>query len=153
MSSDEVVPRLDLLLVEDNPGDVHLVQHALKRAGAEHRMASVPDGTAALAYLRRQGQYLDSPRPDVILLDLNLPKRSGLEVLRELKSDPELQDIPVVVLTSSDTPRDVRQSYALNANCFITKPAELHDFLSVVRVIETFWCRTVRLPRRSSGSP
>jgi two-component system, chemotaxis family, response regulator Rcp1 len=148
MSNEDTPSRLELLVVEDNPGDVHLIKHALRMVGAQHNVSSVADGAAALAFVRRQGEHAHAPRPDVILLDLNLPKRGGREVLRELKKDPELQEIPVLVLTSSEAQQDIRESYALKANCYITKPVELQDFLAVVHAIDEFWCRTVRLPGR-----
>ncbi|HEX2677794.1 MAG TPA: response regulator, partial [Polyangiales bacterium] len=129
---------LELLLVEDNPGDVHLFMHALKRADTSHNVSTVTDGAAALAYLRREGKHEAAPRPDLIILDLNLPKRGGREVLAAIKADPELQEIPVIVLTSSEAERDIRESYALKANCYVTKPVELHDFLSTIRSIEEF---------------
>jgi chemotaxis family two-component system response regulator Rcp1 len=148
MSGDPARKPLQLLLVEDNPGDVHLFTHALTRAGATHLVSTVADGVEAVAFLRREGKYETSPRPDLILLDLNLPKRSGREVLAIVKGDSDLHSIPVIVFTSSEAERDIRECYALRANCYVTKPVELHDFVSTIRLIDDFWCRTVRLPRR-----
>lgn len=137
---------IEILLVEDNPGDVRLTREALKDGKVLNRLNVVSDGVEAMEYLRRQGQYAAAPRPDVILLDLNLPRKDGREVLAELKVDPELKRIPVVVLTTSDAERDVLQAYDLHANCYITKPMDLVQFTTVVRAAEDFWLTIVRLP-------
>jgi two-component system, chemotaxis family, response regulator Rcp1 len=137
---------IEVLLVEDNPGDVRLTREALKEGKVWNNLSHVPDGVEALAFLRRQGRYADAPRPDVILLDLNLPKKDGREVLEEVKSDPDLRSIPVVVLTSSEAERDIARAYALHANCYITKPVDLDQFITVVQSIENFWFSVVKLP-------
>ena len=138
---------IEILLVEDNPGDVRLTREALKDGKVQNRLHVVVDGVEAMAFLRREGKYADSPRPDVILLDLNLPRKNGREVLAEVKSDPELMRIPVVVLTTSVDEQDVLRAYEYHANCYITKPVDLEQFLTVIRSIEEFWCTIVRLPR------
>ena len=137
---------VEILMVEDNPGDVRLTQEALKDAKVLNELKVVADGEEALAYLRRGGEHANEARPDLILLDLNLPKKDGREVLREIKADEELRRIPVVVLTSSTAEQDVLSSYDLHANCFITKPVQLDQFISVVKVVEGFWLTAVRLP-------
>jgi two-component system, chemotaxis family, response regulator Rcp1 len=137
---------IEILLVEDNPADVDLTQETLAYAKIRNRLHVVNDGEAALAFLRRQGRYSEAIRPDLILLDLNLPRKDGREVLAELKADPELKGIPVVVLTSSDAEKDVVRSYDLGANCYVTKPVDLDQFASVVRTIEDFWFIVVKLP-------
>jgi CheY-like chemotaxis protein len=137
---------IDILLVEDNPGDVRLTQEALKEARVRNDLHVVNDGVEAMAFLRKQGVYKDVPRPDMILLDLNLPKKSGHEVLTEIKSDDNLKRIPVVVLTVSKDEEDIVKSYNLYANCFITKPVDLDQFLTVVKSIEDFWLTIVKLP-------
>jgi CheY-like chemotaxis protein len=137
---------VQILLVEDNPGDVRLTREALKEAKVRNRMDSVGDGVEAMAYLRRQGAHAKAPRPDVILLDLNLPKKSGLEVLREVKGDPDLKRIPIVVVTTSKAEQDIVRSYDLHANCYVTKPVDLAQFMEVVRSIEDFWLAIVKLP-------
>jgi chemotaxis family two-component system response regulator Rcp1 len=137
---------VQILLVEDNPGDVRLTQEALKEGDLPNRLHVVKDGVEALAFLRREGVHADAPRPDLILLDLNLPKKSGREVLEVIKQDDGLKRIPVVVLTTSDAKTDIVQVYDLHANCFITKPVDLEDFMQVVRRIEEFWFSIVQLP-------
>lgn len=137
---------IDILLVEDNPGDVRLTQEALKEARVRNDLHVVNDGVEAMAFLRKQGVYKNVPRPDMILLDLNLPKKSGHEVLTEIKSDDNLKRIPVVVLTVSKDEEDIVKSYNLYANCFITKPVDLDQFLTVVKSIEDFWLTIVKLP-------
>ncbi len=139
---------IEILLVEDNPGDVRLTVEALKEAKVHNRLSVVSDGVEALAFLRRTGRYTDAIRPDVILLDLNLPKKDGREVLAEIKADETLRRIPVVILTTSKAEEDILRSYALHANCFITKPVDLDQFIKVVRSIEEFWFTIVRLPFR-----
>lgn len=139
-------PAIEILLVEDNPGDVRLTQEALKEGRITNRLHVVDDGERALGFLRNEGEYARSPRPDIILLDLNLPKKDGRQVLEEIKSDPELRRTPVVVLTTSKAEEDILRSYDLHANCYITKPVDLDQFLGVVRSIEDFWLTVVRLP-------
>ncbi|MGO9377344.1 MAG: response regulator [Dissulfurispiraceae bacterium] len=137
---------IEILLVEDNPGDIRLTLEVLKDAKVRNNMSMVNDGVAALAFLRREGDYADAPRPDLILLDLNLPKKDGREVLAEIKADPNLRRIPVVVLTVSKDEEDILKSYDLYANCYITKPINLDQFITVVRSIEDFWLTIVKLP-------
>lgn len=141
-----VMAPIEILLVEDNPGDVRLTQEALRDSKLHNRLSVVEDGVEALAFLRREGHYADSPRPDIILLDLNLPRKSGREVLEEIKQAEELKRIPVVVLTTSEDERDVMASYNLHANCYITKPVDLSQFITIVRNIKEFWFTIVRLP-------
>lgn len=138
---------VEILLVEDNPGDVRLTRESLKDGKIHTRLNVVSDGEEALAFLYRRGPYATAPRPDLILLDLNLPRRSGREVLAEIKVDENLRRIPVVVLTSSEAEQDILASYDLNANCYITKPVDLEQFIRVVRSIEDFWLTVVKLPR------
>lgn len=137
---------IDILLVEDNPGDVRLTIEALKEAKVLNQLATVSDGVEALAYLHRQAKYAQCTRPDLILLDLNLPKKDGREVLAEIKKDPGLKRIPVVILTTSKAEADILKSYDLHANCYITKPVDLDQFIKVVKSIEDFWLSIVRLP-------
>jgi two-component system, chemotaxis family, response regulator Rcp1 len=137
---------IDILLVEDSPADVRLTREALKEAKVLNALHVVPDGIAALAFLRRQGQYASSPRPDLILLDLNLPKKDGREVLAEIKQDEDLKRIPVVVLTTSRAEEDIFRTYELHANAYVTKPVDLAQFLGVVRSLEEFWLAVVTLP-------
>lgn len=136
----------DFLLVEDNPGDVRLTQEALKSHKVQNNLHVATDGEEALAFLRRQGKYANAPRPDIILLDLNLPRKDGREVLAEIKSDSNLKAIPVVIITSSEAEQDVVKSYSLNANCYITKPVNLDQFIKVVQSINDFWLTIVKLP-------
>ena len=136
-----------ILLVEDNPDDVDLVLAAFRECGTLHQFYVVENGPDALAFLRRQGNHSDAPTPDLILLDLNLPKQPGHEVLANIKSDSSLRVIPVVVLTSSAAESDIRRSYELAANGYVTKPADLDEFLRFVRAIDSFWCDVVTLPR------
>jgi CheY-like chemotaxis protein len=137
---------IEILLVEDNPGDARLAQEALKEAKVKNNMAIVGDGVEAMAYLRKEGDYADATRPDLILLDLNLPRKDGREVLGEIKNDDDLKRIPVVVLTVSKAEEDILKSYNLHANCFISKPVDLDQFLQVVKSIEDFWLSIVKLP-------
>jgi CheY-like chemotaxis protein len=140
---------IEILMVEDNPGDVRLTQEAFREAKVRNNIHIATDGVEALAFLRRQGRYANVPRPDVILLDLNLPKKDGREVLAEIKADPNLLRIPVVVLTSSEAEEDVLKAYNLHANAYITKPVGLEQFMAVVRQIEGFWLEIVKLPDES----
>ena len=139
---------INILLVEDDPDDVELTMEALKESKMRNRIAAVEDGVEALAFLRRQGIYAQESRPDLILLDLNLPKKDGREVLKEIKEDNSLKHIPVVVMTTSEDEEDVLKSYELHANCYITKPVDFDQFLRVVRSIEDFWLTVVKLPSR-----
>lgn len=136
---------IDILLVEDNPGDVELTQDALRRSKVATRVAVVNDGEDAMAYLQTSGGD-GQPTPDLVLLDLNLPRKDGMEVLREMKEDPKLRHIPVVILTTSEAERDILLSYRLGANCFISKPVDLDEFRKVVETIDDFWFTIVKLP-------
>jgi chemotaxis family two-component system response regulator Rcp1 len=138
--------RAEILLVEDNPGDVRLTREALRDAEVTNTLRVVTDGEQAMSYLRRQGDHQDAVRPDLVLLDLNLPRKDGREVLAEMKQDPDLRRIPVVVLTTSQDDEDVSRTYDLHANCFVTKPVNLTDYMRVVHSIERFWFTVVRLP-------
>jgi CheY-like chemotaxis protein len=137
---------IDILLVEDNPGDVRLAQEALKDSKVRNNLFVVRDGVEAMAYLRREGKYADAVRPDLVLLDLNLPRKDGREVLAEIKGDVDLRRIPTVILTVSKDEADVLRTYNLHANCYITKPIDLGEFIKVVRSIEDFWLTIVKLP-------
>jgi len=138
---------IEILLVEDNPGDVRLTRETLKETKVLNTLSVVDDGEKALQFLRREGQYANAPRPDLILLDLNIPKLDGREVLQSIKDDPDLRVIPVVVLTTSKAEEDILKSYQLHANCYISKPVELDGFIKVVRSIENFWLSLVKLPK------
>ena len=135
-----------ILMVEDNPGDVRLTQEALRDGKVHNTMYVVEDGVEAIDFLRRQGKHANAPRPDLILLDLNLPKKDGREVLAEIKEDTNLKRIPVVILTTSTAEEDIIKSYDLHANCYITKPVGLEQFLTVVKSINGFWLEVVTLP-------
>ena len=138
---------VEILLVEDNPGDVRLTQEVLRDGRVRNNMSVVKDGVDAISFLHQTGEYVGAPRPDIILLDLNLPKKDGREVLAEIKADPDLKNIPVVVLTTSSAEQDIFRSYDLHANCYITKPVDLDQFIKVIRSIEDFWLTIVKLPR------
>ncbi|MEO0036164.1 MAG: hypothetical protein RLZZ501_2187 [Pseudomonadota bacterium] len=148
MSQRNAAETFDILLVEDNPGDARLAQEALKEGRMTSRLKVVVDGVEAMSYLRREGGYTDVPRPNLVLLDLNLPRKDGRQVLAEMKADPELRRIPVVVLTTSQAGQDILRSYDLHANCYITKPVDLDRFIAVIRSIEEYWCSVVTLPPR-----
>jgi CheY-like chemotaxis protein len=137
---------VEILLVEDNPGDVRLTIEGLKEGKVNNNLYVVEDGVEAIAFLRREGKYSEAVRPDLILLDLNLPKKDGREVLTEIKADKDLRTIPVVVLTTSEAEQDILKAYMLHANCYITKPVDLEQFISVVSSIEDFWFTIVKLP-------
>ena len=137
---------IEILLVEDNPGDARLTLEAMREAKVQNRMHVVEDGVEAMEFLRRQGRFADAPRPDLILLDLNLPRKDGRAVLAEVKSDPGLKRIPVVILTTSQAEEDVLRAYDLNANCYVTKPLDLEQFMKIVRLIDEFWVNVVTLP-------
>ncbi len=139
---------INILLVEDNPADVRLTVEALKECKMLNKLSVVTDGEEALEFIRQKGKYTDEPCPDLILLDLNLPKKDGREVLAELKQDPHLKKIPVVVLTTSKAERDILSAYLNHANCYITKPVDLEQFVDVVKSIENFWLTIVKLPTK-----
>jgi two-component system response regulator len=143
------VQGIEILLVEDNPGDVRLTREALKDGKIVNNLHVAEDGVDALAFLRREGKYHNAVRPELILLDLNLPKKDGREVLAEIKADKELKRIPVVILTSSAAEQDIVKSYNLHANCYVTKPVDLDQFINVVKSIEHFWLTVVKLPPES----
>jgi chemotaxis family two-component system response regulator Rcp1 len=142
MTDYTVTSPLEILLVEDNPGDVDLVLEVLKESATPNRVSVAVDGEEAMTFLRREG----APRPDMVVLDLNLPKKDGREVLSEIKADPVLRHIPVIILSSSDAERDVANAYALHANCFVTKAVDLEEFFTVIRAISNFWIDAVKLP-------
>lgn len=141
-----LIEEIEILLVEDDPGDVRLTQEALRASKVRNKLHVVEDGVDAMAFLHRQGRYIDAPKPDIILLDLNLPRMDGREVLREIKDDDDLKRIPVVVLTTSAADEDILTSYNLHANCYITKPVDLSQFVRIVKSIEGFWFSIVKLP-------
>lgn len=140
------VKSVDILLVEDNPGDVRLTRETLKENKIHTRLHVVQDGMEALAFLRKEGPYAGVPRPDLILLDLNLPRLDGREVLAHIKNDPRLKPIPVIVLTTSDADHDIFEAYSLQANCYVIKPVGLDQFLATVKAVEEFWLTIVALP-------
>jgi CheY-like chemotaxis protein len=148
MNGNNVGIPVEILLVEDSPGDARLAREGLNQCKIRNTLHVVDDGVKAMAFVRRQGEYAKAPRPDLILLDLNLPRKDGREVLREIKEDENLKVIPVVVLTTSKAEEDIVKSYSLHANCYVTKPLGLPQFLDVVRSIEDFWFTIVRLPPR-----
>ena len=139
---------IQILMVEDNPDDIELTVEALKDARVANHLTVVQDGDEALSYLRCRGKYAQAVRPDLILLDLNMPRKNGRDVLREIKNDPKLKRIPVVILTTSQAEDDILHTYDLHANCYITKPVDFNQFLKVVRSIEDFWLTVVKLPPR-----
>lgn len=139
-------PPVEILLVEDNPGDHRLTQEALREGKVHNNLHWAKDGVEAIDFLKRRGPYVNAPRPDIILLDLNLPKKDGREVLSEIKSDDELRPIPVVILTTSKAEEDILRSYDLNANCYVTKPVDLDKFIVVVQSIDRFWLTIATLP-------
>ncbi len=142
---------IEILLVEDSPSDAALTVEALKAGKIANNLNHVSDGVEAMLFLRRRGAYANAVKPDLILLDLNLPRKDGREVLEEMKNDPELKTIPVVVLTTSRADRDILRSYELHANCFITKPVEFSKFIDVVKSIEHFWLSVVTLPNKNAS--
>ena len=139
---------IEILLVEDNAGDVRLTIEALKEAKVSNKLSVARDGVEAMEFLQQKGVYKDAARPDLILLDLNLPRKDGRELLAEIKSDPGLRHVPIVVLTTSRSEEDILQAYDLHANCYITKPVDFRQFMSVVKSIEDFWLTVVKLPTR-----
>jgi CheY-like chemotaxis protein len=140
------VKEIEILMVEDNPADVRLAMEVLKENKMHNHVGIVGDGEEAIAYLRKTGKYANAPRPDLVLLDLNLPRKDGREVLAEIKADPDLHRIPIVVLTTSSAEEDVLRAYNLNANCYITKPVDFEQFVRVVKSIQDFWFSVVKLP-------
>ena len=144
------LPRI--LIVEDNPGDVRLIQEAFQETGRAHEAVVARDGVEAVNYLFRRGEFGGAPRPDLILLDLNLPKKGGREVLEDIKTDGDLMHIPVVVFSSSSAPADVTGAYKLHANCYVTKPADLDELFKVISWIEKFWIGTATLPRAAEAA-
>ena len=144
--SDTRAEPVEILLAEDNPGDAKLTRKALEQGKVINNLHVVTDGLEAMAYLRQEGEYADEPRPDLVLLDLNMPRKDGREVLDEIKSDPDLRRIPVVVMTSSEAEEDIAQSYDLHANAYVTKPIDFDGFLDVVGSLEEFWLSVVKMP-------
>ena len=141
--------QLDILLVDDDPADVELTEEALEESKLVVKLHNVGDGIEAMAFLKKEGAYSNAPKPDLILLDLNMPRKDGRQVLAEMKEDPELKAIPVVVLTTSQADEDILRSYNLGANCYVTKPVGLEQFIRVVESIEEFWFTVVKLPTRT----
>lgn len=150
MTSSTARRALDVLLVEDDPGDALLIQEVFEHGGLERHLTIVGDGVEAMDYLHRRGEFADATRPDLVLLDLNLPRRGGREVLAEIKSDPGLSHIPVVVLTTSSAEEDVLRAYAHHANAYVTKPLDWEKFTAAVRGVERFFTEVVRLPAREA---
>lgn len=146
MQHNETKAAIEILLVEDNPADVRLTQEALNEAKIRNRLNVAEDGVDAMDFLLRRGKHAHAPRPDLILLDLNLPKKDGRQVLEEIKSNPDLKRIPVVILTTSQAEEDIIKSYNLHANCYVNKPVDLDQFITIVRSIEDFWFSIVKLP-------
>ncbi len=146
MPTRSILKPIDILLIEDNPGDVRLTIEGLKEGKVLNNLSVMSNGVEAMAFLRQEGTYAKAPRPELILLDLNLPRKDGREVLAEIKNDDNLKRIPVVILTSSQAEQDIVKSYNLHANCYITKPVELDQFLGVIKNIEQFWLTVVKLP-------
>ncbi|MBN2444391.1 MAG: response regulator [Spirochaetales bacterium] len=137
---------IEILLVEDNYGDIVLTREAFKESKLHNNLSIVKDGVEALAFLKREGEYADAVRPDIILLDLNLPKKTGVEVLNEIKANPELKTIPVVILTCSKNEDDILETYNSHANCYITKPVDFNKFINVIKSLKNFWLDVVKLP-------
>ena len=151
MSDRKPAAPVEILLVEDNPADVRLTKEALKEGKVYNKLHWAKDGIEALEFLRRQGRHAGAPRPDIILLDLNLPKKDGREVLQDIKKDDKLKRIPVVILTTSKAEEDVPKSYNLHANCYVTKPVDVEQFIVVVKSIDMFWLTVVTLPNGKEG--
>jgi chemotaxis family two-component system response regulator Rcp1 len=149
MNADSTPDSVEILLVEDSPGDARLAREGLSQCKIHSTLNIVDDGVKAMAFLNRLGEYAAAPRPDLILLDLNLPRKDGRQVLREIKEDARFKAIPVVILTTSSADEDINKTYSLHANCYVTKPLDLNQFLDVMRSIEDFWFTTVRLPVKS----
>ncbi len=147
MTHTQILNTIDVLLVEDNPGDVRLTREALKEGKIAVNLRVANDGLEAMKMLRQEGEYVSLPLPDIVLLDLNMPRMDGREVLRQIKTDDNLKRLPVVVLTTSAAEKDILQAYGLHANCYITKPVELEEFMEIVKSIEGFWLTVVKLPK------
>ena len=147
MTHDQLIHAVDVLLIEDNPGDVRLTREALKEGRIAINLSVANDGLEAMKILRQEGDYANRPLPDLVLLDLNMPRMDGREVLRQIKTDENLKRIPVVVLTTSAAEKDILQAYGLHANCYITKPVEFDQFMEIVKSIEGFWLTVVKLPK------
>jgi len=143
---------IEILLVEDNPGDARLTKEALQEGKIRNNLHHAKDGVEALAFLKREGEHANAPTPDLVLLDLNMPRKDGRQVLGEMKQDARLKRIPVVVLTTSEAEKDIVKSYELHANCYITKPVDLEKFIEIVRAIESFWLAVVTLPTAHSSA-
>lgn len=141
------VKTIEILLVEDNQGDIELIREALLESKVKNILNVVIDGVQAMEYLRKEGMYKNAVRPDLVFLDLNMPKKDGREVLKEIKSDEKLRQIPVVIMTTSQDEQDIAKSYDLQANCYVTKPVDFEQFIKVVRSIENFWFTVVQLPK------
>jgi len=150
MTDSQYVKTVEVLLIEDNAGDIRLTQEALKESNLLVHLSIARDGEEAMAFLQRQGAFASSPIPDLILLDLNLPKKDGREVLQEIKADARLKRIPVVVLTTSQADSDILTTYGFHANCYITKPVDMDQFIKIVKMLEEFWFTIVKLPSRES---
>ncbi|HBB33854.1 MAG TPA: response regulator [Cyanobacteria bacterium UBA8803] len=146
MNSDTIIKPIEILLIEDSPSDADLTEEALSNARIINKLHWVEDGVEAMAFLHRQGKYGGANRPDLILLDLNLPKKNGLEVLAEIKADAQLKRIPTIVLTTSEAERDILKTYDLNGNCYVSKPINLERFMFVIKLIQLFWLDVVKLP-------
>ncbi|QCC52155.1 response regulator [Halapricum salinum] len=144
--SNPTADAVEILLAEDNPGDVKLTEKALEQGHIINNLHVVTDGVEAMQFLRREGEYADKPRPDLVLLDLNMPRKDGKEVLKDVKDDPDLRRIPIVVLTSSEAEEDIVRSYDLHANAYLTKPVDFSGFLDIVEHIEDFWLSVVKMP-------
>ncbi len=151
MNSQTTRRSTEILLVDDNPGDVRLTAEALKDGNVWNRLHTAKDGTEAIAFLRRKGKYVDAPRPDLILLDLNMPRMNGLQVLAEIKEDSALKNIPVVILTGSQEMEDIVKTYNLHANSYVTKPVDLEQFIIMVKSITNFWLTLVNRQRRKAN--
>lgn len=151
MTDSTIYAPIHILLVEDNPGDIRLTKEVLKEGKLNNRLSVVIDGEEAIQFLKKQGAYKNEPTPDIILLDLNLPKKDGREVLAEIKTDPDLMTIPVIVLTTSSAEQDILNTYAHHANCYIMKPVDFNQFIEVIRSIEEFWLTIVKLPGKVKG--
>lgn len=148
MSNSNQTKPIDILLVEDNPGDIRLTKEAFKDGKIKNELNVVMDGEEAVLYLKKKDKYVNASTPDIILLDLNLPKKDGREVLAEIKSDPELKCIPVIILTTSSAQSDILNTYSHHANCYIMKPVDFNQFINVIRTIENFWLTIVKLPSK-----
>ena len=153
MTDSNQLSPIKILLIEDNPGDIRLTKEALKDGKIKNEIRIITDGEEALLFLKKEGQYQNEETPDVILLDLNLPKKDGREVLLEIKSDPNFKTIPVIILTISSDERDILKSYSHYANCYITKPIDFNEFINVVKTIENFWFTIVKIPNQTLRLP